>query len=286
MSGPRRRTPARPRGAGGARASLRPRTAASLAAAGVLTLAACSRSEPVPEPRPEPNPLRVAVVESFAAPAGEIARAFEEATGAAVAIDKGPAERLDREIRAGSGHAVLLAADEERPRRLEADGLAVPGMRVTYAVGQLALWSPDPARLAGEAVLRSGDFASLAMPDPTSSPYGVAARQVLDARAPTAGRADKLRLVADPGEALEAAASGAAQLAFVAGSQLATGELAAEGSWWIVPSELHDPIRHQAVLLAAGADDPRARELLGFLAGPAAQEIVARYGYGTEQALE
>ena len=264
----------------------RARTSRSLAAVGLLTLAACDGSGPATAPAPEPAPLRVAVVESFAAPAGEIARAFEQATGAVVVLEDGPAETLDREVRAGAGHAVLLAADEERPRRLEADGLAVPGTRITYAVGQLALWSPDPARPAGEAVLRGGDFESLAIPDPAASPYGVAARQVVERLAPRQGLADKLRLTADPGEALEAAASGAAQLALVASSQLAAGEIAKEGSWWSVPPGLHDPIRHQAVLLAAGADDPRARALLDFLAGPAAQEVVARYGYGVEQALE
>jgi len=261
--------------------------AAAVLALAVLALAACRQADPGAEPAPGSaggsEPLRIAVVGSFGAPAREIARAFEEATGTAVAIDEGPAERLDRDVRAGVGYALLLAADEERPRRLEADGLAVAGTRTTYAVGQLALWSPDTARPAGEATLRSGDFDRLALPDPASSPYGSAARQALAALAPPEALADRLLLVADPGEALEAAASGAAQLALVAGSHLAMGELAEEGSWWSVPRGLHDPIRHQAVLLAAGADDPRARD---FLAGPAAQEIVARYGYGVEQPLE
>jgi len=124
------------------------------------------------------------------------------------------------------------------------------------------------------------------MPDPAVSPYGAAARQVVERLVPARSLADRLLLTADPGEALEAAASGAAQLALVSRSQLAAGEIAQEGSWWSVPPELHDPIRHQAVLLTAGAGDPRARELLDFLAGPEAQEIVARYGYGVEQALE
>ena len=311
MRAPRRRpTPARPRRGAGPATAARPRSAAGarepagpgaahrsaphrsapvrLLAVSVVLLAACSETAPGPvdEPAAAPAPLRVAVVESFAAPAGEIARAFEAATGTAVVLAKGSAERLDQDVRAGADHALLLAADAERPRRLEADGLAVPGTRTTYAVGQLALWSPDPARPAGEAVLRSGDFETLAMPDPAVSPYGQAARQVIEGIAPREGLAERLRLTADPGEALEAAASGAAQLALVAGSHLAVGELAGEGSWWSVPPELHDPIRHQAVLLAPGADDPRARAFLAFLAGPEAQEIAARYGYGVEQALE
>lgn len=251
-----------------------------------LALAACGPDATTGGPEAAAGPLRVAVVESFAAAAQEIVRAFEEADHTVVVLEAAPAERLDQQIRAGAAYAVLLAADEERPRRLQADGLAVPGTRATYAIGQLALWSPDPARTAGEGLLRSGDFESLAIPDPAASPYGAAARQVLDRLAPGPGLADKLRLTADPGEALETAASGGAELAMVAAAQLAQGEIAKDGSRWIVPPDLHDPIRHQAVLLTAGRDDPRARRLLAFLAGPEAQAVLERYGYGVEQALE
>jgi molybdate transport system substrate-binding protein len=265
---------------------MRAALAVATLALATLALAACGPDASPDSPESTAEPLRVAVVQSFAASAREIVRAFEKADHTAVELEVAPAEQLDQQIRAGAGYAVLLAADEERPRRLEADGHAVPGTRATYAIGQLALWSPDPARTAGEGLLRSGDFASLAIPDPAASPYGAAARQVLDRLVPGPGLADKLRLTADPGEALGTAASGGDELAMVAASQLTQGEVAKEGSRWIVPPGLHDPIRHQAVVLTAGRDDPRARRLLAFLAGPEAQAVLERYGYGVEQALE
>ena len=46
------------------------------------------------------------------------------------------------------------------PAQLEAEGLAQPGTRFTYATGKLALWSADPAQVdpRGE-VLRAADLA-------------------------------------------------------------------------------------------------------------------------------
>jgi hypothetical protein len=46
------------------------------------------------------------------------------------------------QIRQGAPFDLLLSADTDRPKQLEADGLAVPGSRFTYATGTLVLWSP------------------------------------------------------------------------------------------------------------------------------------------------
>ena len=73
--------------------------------------------------------------------------------------------------------------------------------------------------------------------------------------------------------------TGNAEVGFVALSQL-TGRR--EGSRWLVPEDLHAPIRQQAVLLEAGRGNPAARRFLDFLAGDAARAILRRRGYRTE----
>jgi molybdate transport system substrate-binding protein len=48
---------------------------------------------------------------------------------------------------------------------------------------------------------------------------------------------------------------------------------------WLVPPQMHDPIRQDAVLLQAGHGNPAARALLAFMHSDAARAIVRAYGY-------
>jgi len=56
-----------------------------------------------------------------------------------------------------------------------------------------------------------------------------------------------------------------------------------EGSRWIVPAELHTPIRQDAVLLARGAGDEAARAFVAFLreadAGVAVKDLCRKHGF-------
>lgn len=48
------------------------------------------------------------------------------------------------QIKNGAPFQVFLAADDQTPAKLEAEGDAVPGSRFTYAIGTLVLWSAKP----------------------------------------------------------------------------------------------------------------------------------------------
>jgi molybdate transport system substrate-binding protein len=65
----------------------------------------------------------------------------------------------------------------------------------------------------------------------------------------------------------------------VALSQVLRDGQIGSGSAWIVPAELHAPLRQDAVLLAAGRDDPAAAALLAYLRGAVAQDIIRAWGY-------
>ena len=132
-----------------------------LAAAGLAASALSATADDVP----------VAVAANFAMPMQKIATAFERATGHRAVVAVGSTGRFYAQVRNGAPFQVLLAADDETPARLEAEGLGVPGSRFTYAVGRLALWSAAPGRVdpRGE-VLRQGGFDRLAIADPRLAP--------------------------------------------------------------------------------------------------------------------
>ncbi len=221
--------------------------------------------------------VSVAVAANFTEPAKEIAAAFQKATGNTASLSFGPSGGFYAQISHGAPFEVFLSADDERPKKAEAEGFAVPGTRFTYAVGRLVLYSKTVGLVDDKgAVLASDRFQKLSIADPGAAPYGQAAIETLT----RLGLYDRLRprIVqgASIAQAYEFTATGAAELGFVAQSQVIK---VAGGSRWLVPETLHAPIVQDAVLLKPGADDPAARAFLTFLKSPAAREIIRRYGY-------
>ena len=73
--------------------------------------------------------------------------------------------------------------------------------------------------------------------------------------------------------------TGNAELGFVALSQVLKDGKITAGSAWIVPANLYEPIRQDAVLLAKGKDKPAAAALLAYLKGDKAKAIIKSFGY-------
>jgi molybdate transport system substrate-binding protein len=220
---------------------------------------------------------RVAVAANFAAPAKEIAAAFAKATGHQAALSFGSSGQFYTQMAHGAPYEVFLSADDERPKMVEHAGLGVPGSRFTYAIGRLVLYSKTPGLVDDHgAVLRSGRFAKLAIADPGAAPYGAAAVQTLqnlklyDSLRPKIVRGSSIT------QAYQFAATGAAEVGFVALSQVVA---TSGGSRWLVPPSLYEPIEQQAILLKTGQDNPAAKAFMAYLKGPQARAIIRRYGY-------
>ncbi len=230
------------------------------------------------------EPLRVAVASNFLMPARALAQRFEQLSGRQVAVSTGSTGKLYAQIVNGAPYSIFLAANATEPRRLETDGRAVPGTRMTYATGRLVLWSMDEDLLkAGEGpdLIRRGDFTRLAIANPKTAPYGAAALQTMRSlKLDTKALRSRLARGENVSQAYQFIATGNADLGFIALSQVNNPERPAGGSHWLVPVDLHDPIEQQAVLLTRGADDRDARAFLDFLRSPEALEVIAAYGYG------
>ena len=220
---------------------------------------------------------QVAVAANFTEPAKEIAAAFTRATGHHAILSFGSSGAFYTQMAHAAPFEVFLSADAERPQKAEAEGLAVPRTRFTYAVGRLVLYSRD-ARLVDRrgGVLKRGNFAKLAIAEPSSAPYGAAAVQTMTRLGLYPALAPKIVKGSSIAQAYQFVATGAAPLGFVALSQVIKVQ---GGSRWVVPESLHAPIEQQAVLLKTGAANPAAAAFLRFLKGPAAIAIIKQYGY-------
>ncbi len=224
--------------------------------------------------------VKVAVAANFGVPLHKIAADFERETGHRVVVSLGSTGRLYAQIRNGAPFELFLSADDEAPARLEREGLAVAGSRWTYATGRLVLWSARPGVVDAQGqVLRRPPQGPLALADPKLAPYGRAAVQALT----QLGVLEVWRPRFVQGESIAQAhqfvASGNAPLGLVALSQVMEGGRLVQGSGWVVPAHLHEPIRQDAVLLVRGQGNAAAAALLRHLRSDAARALIRSHGY-------
>jgi molybdate transport system substrate-binding protein len=224
--------------------------------------------------------VQVAVAANFAGPMASIGRAFTAATGHQLRVSSGATGKFYSQIIAGAPFEVLIAADDETPQRLVAEGHAVAGSDFVYAIGRLVLWSAQPGLVDDQgAVLASPRFVHLAMANPKVAPYGRAALEVLKARGLFGALAAKLVTGESIAQAYQFVSTGNAELGFVAWSQVVVPGRPVPGSHWLVPADLYGEIRQRAVLLKRGQNNAAATALLAYLKSAPARDVIKSFGY-------
>jgi molybdate transport system substrate-binding protein len=227
------------------------------------------------------EPVTVAVASNFVAPMGELVAEFEQATGHLIQVSPASTGVLYAAARNGARYAALLAADIERPRRLEQEGIGVPGSRFTYAIGTLVLWSADPELAGSDCRSALDDLGKrrLAIANPVTAPYGAAAKSFLQDAGLWKQVQDNLVFGQNIAQTLQFVATRNASLGLIAASQVNSEQLPAATCQWVVPAATHPPIEQQAILLKQGAGTEVAAAFLEFVGGPAGRAIIAAQGY-------
>ena len=221
----------------------------------------------------------VAVAANFVPPFREIAIEFERTTGHNVQVAAGSSGNFYSQIKNGAPFDVFFSADNERPKLLGEEGFGVKDSRFTYAIGRLVLWSPNADLIKGEETLRFKQYKRLAMANPKTAPYGVAAMEAMQKLELWEGIQSQIVMGESLGQTMGFIESGNAQLGFVALSQVMDPKIKGKGSRWDVPTNLHEPIKQDVILLTKGKINPAAKALMEFMGSPQAKAIIERYGY-------
>ncbi|WP_172408469.1 molybdate ABC transporter substrate-binding protein [Marinobacter sp. es.048] len=225
--------------------------------------------------------VSLGVAANFTDTTRELAKQFEAETGHTVSASYGSTGKLYAQIKNGAPFDVFMAADVRRPALIEEEQAGVPGTRFTYARGKLALWSPAAGAFEdAESYLAQQPFSRLAIANPKTAPYGLAAQQVLqhlnqwEVLQPKLVRGDSIA------QTFQFVVSRNAQAGFVALSQVQAWKKDV-GTLWNAPQAYYQPIDQQAILLRHGADKAAAMAWINFLKSETAINIIQSYGYDT-----
>lgn len=212
-----------------------------------------------------------------------IAERFQAEQGQQLRLLFGSSGNFYRQIRQGAPFALYLSADEAYVTQLENAGLT-QGESFIYGTGRLVYFAPHRSPLdprAGlsnlEAALKAGTLGRFAIANPDHAPYGQAAMSTLRSLGLATAISPHLVLGENVSQAAQFAVSGSTDGGLFAYSLALSPKLASRGRYQLVPAELHPPLRQRAALLVGA--DPVAKQFFAYLQSPAAQQILADYGF-------
>ncbi|MBD3648293.1 MAG: molybdate ABC transporter substrate-binding protein [Pseudomonadales bacterium] len=233
----------------------------------LLTILLCLNGNPA-----QAENLTVAVAANFSPTLEKVVELYFRERSVFVRVSTASTGMIFAQLINGAPYDVFLAADVERPLKLEQRGLT--RLRFTYAVGQPVLWAPRSTRPINETWLK--DFRGrLAIANPDLAPYGTAAKEALDYFGAEPGQLVRGASVA---QAFQFVHSGNAEAGLVALSQLRTLETDVDAThYWIMPPRSHKPVEQQAVIMRSAP--PAADDFAAFLRSPAVRGIIEADGY-------
>ncbi len=210
------------------------RRAMSLAALLLLGVGVCLASCRGPQgDSPAPGPLTVSAAADLTYAFQEIGKAFEAETGHTVVFNFGSTGQLAQQIEQGAPVDVFAAANVSFIDELEQQGLILTDTKQLYARGRLALWlrADSPLEISHIEDLTQPGVRRIAIANPDHAPYGMAAREALQAAGVWEAVQPRLVLGENVRQTLQYAETGNVDVAIVALSLCVPAGSPVAGRW-------------------------------------------------------
>lgn len=228
-------------------------------------------------------PISVAAAADLQYALDEILAAYGQQQGQGPRVTYGSSGNFFTQLSQGAPFDIFLSADEALVNKLAAQGLT-RDQGDLYALGRVVLFVPRGVAIAVDGefadvrrALTDGRLQKFAIANPEHAPYGRAARESLEASGLWDSVTPHLVLGENVAQAAQFARSGAAQAGIFALSLALAPPFKDAGSYIVIDSKRHAPLRQRMVLMrGAGA---AAQALYEYLKSPAARAVFDRYGF-------
>ncbi len=227
--------------------------------------------------------LTIAVAANMQFAMEEIAIAFTEETGQPCKMIIGSSGKLTAQIVEGAPFDVLVSADMKYPQSLHDSGLAETDPEV-YAYGSLVLWTLNDSLNLSMTALKSEEVAHIALANPRTAPYGVAAEDVLKQYGIYEEVRDKLVFGESIAQTNQFITSGAAEAGFTALSVVLSPQMKGRGQWIAPDPASYRPISQGMVVIRRDeGSNIQGLAFRDFVFSERAKEILIQYGYSTDE---
>jgi len=226
--------------------------------------------------------ISIAVAANVSYAIEPLIKVFNETnSGTKVNVILGSSGKLLAQITHGAPYALFMSANMKYPNTLYEQNLTL-SKPVIYAQGALAILSQKERNYCAEMfVLKSPDIQKIAIGNPKTAPYGVAAVEALK----NAKLYKKLEKKFVYGESISQTviyATSAADIGIIAKSSLYSPQMAQYKEaihWTDVDERLYTPIDQGMVILKNGKENAEVKAFYDFMLGKQAKEILTSFGY-------
>lgn len=226
---------------------------------------------------PSSAPLMVFAAADLGPPFAQIVPQFERKTRTDVTLVLGSTGMLAQQIRNGAPADVFFAAHESFIEALTAENLTLRQTATLYARGRVATVT---LRSIGMHINGLEDLADprvrrIAIANPQHAPYGLAAKQALEAVGLWTTLEPKLVFGENVQQAVQFVRSGSAEAGLVARSVAASPDL----YWKLVDDKLHAPLTQTAIVLARTRQRTASMSFIEFVNGMEGRAVMQQFGF-------
>ena len=195
-----------------------------------------------------------------------------------VRVTLGSSGKLTAQIKHGAPYQIFMSANMKYPKALYKEKIAISEPLV-YAFGSLAILSHKKRDMSsGIYLLRSETISKVAIANPKTAPYGIAAMQAVK----NAKILNDIKSKFVYGESISQTVSyavTAADIGIIAKSSLYSSHMSKYKkniNWVAVDTKLYTPIKQGIVMLE---DDKEVKAFYDFILSADAKKIFKKYGY-------
>lgn len=223
--------------------------------------------------------IRVATAANMRAAMEELTKTYTKKSGLEFELVVGSSGKLTAQILEGAPYDILVAANMKYPEAVFKGGKSLGPPKV-YAHGQLVLWSMVENTSVSINDLSQSQIEHIALANPKTAPYGVAAIEVLQHYGLYETLGPKLVYGESIGQTDQFIISKAAQVGFTALSSVLSPEIKGKGRWVLIDPSLYTRIGQGVVLVHREQDhNPEVQGFYTFLFSKEAKEILKEFGY-------
>jgi molybdate transport system substrate-binding protein len=212
----------------------------------------------------------------------ELKKDFESISKINVDIILNSSGKLTAQIKQGAPYDVFVSADMKYPEELYKSGAAIESPKV-YASGVLVLWTmrKDIKLSKDLKILASGAVKKIAIANPQTAPYGIAAIDAMNFYKVYDVVRNKLVYGESIAQTNQYILSQSADIGFTAKSIVLADEMKNKGTWIGIDSNSYKSIQQGAVILkhCIETNKEAAQKFYNYLYSDRAKKILKKYGY-------
>ena len=224
-----------------------------------------------------PGELTVAAAADLQFAFTEIGALFEQETGTKVTFVFGSTGQLAQQIENGAPFDLFAAANISFVNDLAEKNLVLPDSVALYARGRIVLAVNRSSGVTAVSLedLLSNRITHIAIANPEHAPYGVAAKEALQAAGLWEQLQSKIVYGENVRQALQFIQTGDAQAGIVALSVANVPEI----TWTLLDDSLHNPLDQALAIVASSSHQELAQQFAAFINGLSGRPIMRKYGF-------